>query len=134
MPDDARRRVLFICQHGAAAGTGRIGTVMAGGCDDLLEWSAIERAQKRSGVTPRFPLIQSVQTVTCRHAGFAAGALVEVHLEGILLAGRGCAERDQPLVISFGLRRGISRPALMPAGKAGDRSIKPCLVRKQLVD
>src|SRR5690606_6015034 len=44
---------------------------------------------------PGFVVIQPVEVVTGGDAGLAARAAVEVDLEGVLLAGFGCPQRDE---------------------------------------
>ncbi len=47
-------------------------------------------------IAPGFFVVEAVEGVAAGDAGLAAGAGIEIDLEGVLLAGRGRAERDQP--------------------------------------
>jgi hypothetical protein len=58
---------------------------------------------KEADGAPRLPLVETVQAVAGRHARLAAGARVEVDLEGVLLPRAGALEGDQ-LVVPAGAR------------------------------
>jgi hypothetical protein len=87
-------------------------------------------AEEQAGVTPDFAIVQSVHTVTGADAGFAARTLVEMHLEGVLLAGLRLRQRNQITVILRLRRDGAIR---VPPGKTFDRR-ESLLFCQQLVN
>jgi len=65
-----------------------IGAVMARRGDRLGERMRAAPANEHADIAPRFRFVESVERVTGGDTGLAAGALVEVHLESILLTAR----------------------------------------------
>ena len=94
MTNDAGDGVFVIGQDRAAIRTGRLCAVMAGGGDGL-EIRLLARADEQAHVAPAFIVIESVQGMTCRHAGFAAGTGIEIDLKGILLTRIRFAQRNE---------------------------------------
>ncbi len=102
---------------------------MAGGGDSLLERVPPVIADEQTHVPPRFALVEAIQTMAGADTSLAAGALVQVHLEGVLLAGRWLRERNEVAVMSR-VRRFVV--TLVPLGEPRDRG-KVALLFEQIV-
>ena len=87
MLDDARHRILLIGVDGARVHAGRVEAVVTRGRDMLHHGQALASAVQQPHVAPRFLLLEAVQRMARRDARLAAGAGVQVHVEGVLLAG-----------------------------------------------
>jgi hypothetical protein len=95
--DDPVEGVLLVGVGGAAVQAGRVGAVVAGRGHRLLErlhgGAALQQADGAVGLA----VVQPVHVVAGGDAGLAAGAGVEVDVEGVLLAGKRLGERDAVL-------------------------------------
>src|SRR5207302_4722863 len=116
MADDAGDGVLVIGEHGAAVEAGGINAMMTGRGDVLLERRAPVGRGELADAAPGFVLVETVERVTRGHARLAPGTFVEVHLEGVLLTGRGRGEREQ-----IAIARGGDRVGVVRAGKSFHR-------------
>ncbi len=135
MQHDAGERILFVGEHGAAIETGGIGTVMARGRDGLEERMLRLGADKQARVAPGLVLVEAIKRMAGGDAGLAAGAAVEVDLEGVLFAGAGRRERNE-LNTERGEPGGVTvlLQSGMRAGEARHRRLQLLLVGEELVD
>ncbi len=126
MPHDAGDGVFVIGEHRAAIGTGWFGAMMAGSGDGL-QIGLLPRADEQSHVAPALAIIESIQRMTGCHAGFAAGAGIEIDLKGILLPRIRLRERNEmreALADGFGV---------VFVGEQSDRRAERLLLTKQLL-
>ena len=93
--DDAGDRILLVGLHRTCVHAGGIQAVMAGRRDVLDDRQAPAPAVQQPDVAPRFLLFEAVQGMAGRHARLAARAGVEIHVEGVLLAGGRRRRRHQ---------------------------------------
>ena len=93
--DNAGVLFLFVGSDGAAVHALGVEAVVAGGGDGLLETVA---SFEEADVAPGFVFIEPVESVAGHDAGFAAGAFVELDLEGVLFAVAGFFEWDEVFV------------------------------------
>ena len=77
--------------------------------------------ENQADVAPGFVFVESVERMAAGDAGFAAGAGIEIDLEGVLFAGAGGGERDE-----LRTRRGVRR-VLVGGGEAGDGGVEATL-------
>ena len=84
---DPRDRVLLVGIHGTGVQAGRVETVVAGRRDVLDDRKTPAPAVQQAHVAPGLLLLEAVQRVAGGDARLAARAGVEVHVEGVLLAG-----------------------------------------------
>src|SRR6185436_11929061 len=85
MAHDARDRILVVGEHRAAIKARRVNTMMTRRRDDLLKRCAPIGRGQPADAAPGFLLIEPVERMACGYASLAAAALVEVHLERVLL-------------------------------------------------
>src|SRR6185295_7033235 len=108
--------ILVVGEHRATVQARGIDTMMARGGDGLLKGIAPVVIHQQTHIAPRLAVIEAVKTVAGAHAGFAAGAFVEIHLKGELLAGLWKSERNETPVLPR-LRRFLVR--FVPLRKSG---------------
>ena len=73
--------------------------MVTGRRDGLAEWPAPIVAHQRAGFAPGLAVVQAIERMTRGDAGLATAALVEIDLEGVLLAGRGRGGGHQLFVV-----------------------------------
>ena len=93
--DDARDGVLLVGLHRTRVHAGRVQAVVTCRGDMLDDRQAPASTVQEAHVAPRLLLLETVQRVTRGDARLAAGAGVEVHVEGVLLAGGRRGRRHQ---------------------------------------
>jgi hypothetical protein len=101
MANDARGGILFVGEHRTAVEATRINAVMARRGDSLGERLSPILADQQPHVAPGFIVVESVQGMAGGDARLAAAAFVEVHLEGVLLAGRGRSGREKATIAAI---------------------------------
>src|SRR5262249_18327544 len=97
-------RIFFVGLGGTAVHAGRLETVVARGGDGLLHRRLRGAAVEQTHGSPELAVVEAIQVVAAGHAGFAAGAGVEIDLEGVLLA---TFRRDERNAIHVPRRRGV---------------------------
>jgi hypothetical protein len=117
VPDDPGRLILFISQHRATFETGRLEAMMTGGRDSLLIRLGGRPAMQQPDAAPGLIFVQSIERVAGAHAGFAAGATIQIDSKGILLTGARALQRHQILVVF----RAPFRVLIMPLRESIDR-------------
>ena len=133
MPDDTGERVFVVSEDGTTIETPRIGAMMTGRGDRLLKRLPPIAAEEQPDVAPRFIVVQSVERMTGRDAGFASGAFVEVNLKGILLPRGRWRGRQQTPIMRFERGRVVAASGIMPGRKPAHRR-QALLLGKQLVN
>ncbi len=93
--DDAGERIFFVGEDGAAVEAGGVGAVVERGRDGLRKRMRVVAADEQADVAPRFLVVEAVERVAGGDAGFAAGAGIQVDLEGVLFAGAGFGEGNE---------------------------------------
>ena len=93
--DDAGDRVLLVGLHRTRVHAGGIQAVVAGRRDVLDDGQAPAPAVEQPDVAPRFLLLEAVQGMAGRDARLAARAGIQIHVEGVLLAGGRRRRRHQ---------------------------------------
>src|SRR5690606_5422312 len=109
MSDNARERILLVREHRAAVETGGIRTMMTGRRDGLLNGTTMVASDDEAHIAPGFLVVETIERVARRHARFAAGAGIEIHLESVLFANFRPGERNQITINRFEHRRVYSR-------------------------
>lgn len=117
--DNSGFGVFFISQNGATIRTCWVFTVMAGCCHCLLIGMIRCAAMNQTDISPCFILLQTVEAMTCRNAGLAACAAIQIYGKCILLARLWSRQRDQLAIV--GLK--VWPVGAMIAGKTNDRSV-----------
>ena len=106
--DDAGDGVFVVGQHRTAFETAGLDAVVAGRGDGLLERDDAVAAglaghsgfaEERADFAPRFAFVEAVEGVAGGDASLAAGAFVQVHLEGVLLAGARGGDGQQLAIV-----------------------------------
>jgi len=124
--NDAGVFFFFVGADGAAVQALGVEAVVAGGGDGLLK--AITGFEEPD-IAPGFIFIESVESVAGDDAGFAAGAFVELDLEGVLLSRAGFFEGDEVFV-----EVGTEFVVVVRFCEAGDRGLKDRLFLEEFVD
>ena len=104
--------------------------VMARRRHRLLEGCRRCAAMQQADGAPRLVVVEAVEVVARGDARLAARAGVEVHLEGVLLAGTGPARREEVAVVA---RLSVSEIGRVAAGEALDRG-QVALLTQEAVD
>src|SRR5204863_562152 len=99
MLHDAGDRILLVGTPGAAVEAAGIDAMVTRRRDRLLERPAPIVAHQRAGFAPGLAVVQPIERMTRSDAGLATAALVEIDLEGVLLAGCGRRGGDQLFVV-----------------------------------
>ena len=132
--DDARDRVLLVGLHRAGVHAGRVEAVVAGGRHVLDDRQAPAAAVQQADVAPRLFVLEAVEPVTGCDARLAPRAGVQIHVEGVLLAGGRRRRRHERRVASGQGRSCIVGPRGVVRLREASRRPSSCCSLQVAVD